>query len=157
VLTIATAEAAWATCSIERQLVDLDAIPMRCSHSQLERLDRVLSQRIAFRQSLDLPLARKVLAERQCPSADELRAFFGAWKQLRRAGSGYTAKRYCLTPPAAYGIRFPHPDKPLDDAAAAHLAADIERMETVVIPTLLSKRAVAVAAMGGDPTPASHR
>jgi hypothetical protein len=80
-----------------------------------------------------------VLRERKCPSAEEFEAFFAAWKQLPGTGFRYTAKKYCLTQPTFYGIRFPFPDKPLDDIAAAELSADIDTLENAVIPALASK------------------
>lgn len=51
------------------------------------------------------------------------------------------AKRYCLAAPTVYSIRFPAPDKPLDDTEAARLDHDIAQLENVVIPGLTSKRA----------------
>ena len=76
------------------------------------------------------------------PEPDEYEAFFDAWKQLPGTGSGYTVKKYCATTPTYYLVRFPSPEKPLDDDAATRLSEDIERLETVVIPALMSKRAV---------------
>jgi hypothetical protein len=64
---------------------------------------------------------------------------------LPGTGSIYTAKRYCQTTPTVYGIRFPDPDKPLDDAAASRLGADIDRLQNEVIPALASKRAEVAA------------
>jgi len=140
-LVLANAGAAWARCGVSHQLANLQASPTKCSAKQLVALQQVLANRLEFRESLDLPLARKVLQERKCPSTDDLRAFVDAWKQLPGTGFSYTAKRYCLAAPTVYSIRFPAPDRPLDDAVAAKLAADVDRLESVVIPALTSKRA----------------
>ena len=140
-LSLAAAKVGWATCSVDSQLVNLGDPPIKCSPSQLGRLDRVLSNRLQFRATLDLPLATKVLEERKCPSAEEFQAFFDAWRRLPRTGFTYTAKRYCMTTPTFYGIRFAYPDKPLDDAAASRLAVDIDRLRSEVIPALASKGA----------------
>ena len=138
-LTVLTAEGAWAACSTGGQLARLDATPAKCSVRQLARLDEVLSNRLEFRAVLDLPLATTVLRERKCPSVDEFEAFFTAWKRLPRSGLDYTVKRYCLTRPTFYGIRFPLPDKPLDNTAAVKLSADIDRLQSGAIPALASK------------------
>jgi hypothetical protein len=139
-LTLATAGGAWARCGTERQLAHLETKPIKCSPGQLVALQRVLGNRLQFRESLDLPLAQKVLEERKCPSVEEYQAFFDAWKQLPGTGVVYTAKKYCQTTPTFYLIRFTAPDKPLDDAAAAKLGDDIERLQNLVIPALESKR-----------------
>jgi hypothetical protein len=47
-----------------------------------------------------------------------------------------------VTEPTFYLIRFPSPDKPLDDAAGASLSAAIDRLRNSVIPALASKEAV---------------
>ena len=138
-LTLAPASGAWARCGMERQLAHPEAAPSRCSQGQLAALERVLSYRLQFRESLDLPLARKVLDERKCPSADEFVAFFDAWKQLPGTGSVYTVKKYCATTPTYYLVQFPFPDKPLDEDAATKLSQDIDRLQNVVIPSLASK------------------
>ena len=140
-LVLATASAAWARCGVSHQLANLEARPTKCSSKQLVALQHALANRLEFRESLDLPLAKKVLQERKCPSTDDLRAFVDAWKQLPGTGFSYTAKRFCLAAPTVYSIRFPSPDKPLDDATAAKLASDIDRLESEVIPALTSKRA----------------
>ena len=136
---VLAAEPAWAACSTWVQLARLGASPAKCTEGQLGTLDKVLSNRLQFRAVLDLPLATQVLRERKCPSAEEFEAFFAAWKQLPGTGVRYTAKKYCLTQPTVYGIRFPFPDKPLDDIAAAELSADIDTLENAVIPALASK------------------
>jgi hypothetical protein len=136
-----TADGAWAACSTGGQLIRLDADPVTCSERQLTRLDNILSNRLEFRAVLDLPLATAVLRERRCPTAEEFGAFFEAWKRLPGTGVTYTAKRYCQTRPTFYGIRFSLPDKPLDDAAAAKLAADVSALESETIPALASKLA----------------
>ena len=138
-LTLAPASGAWARCGMERQLAHPEAAPSRCSQGQLAALERVLSYRLQFRESLDLPLARKVLDERKCPRADEFEAFFDAWKQLPGTGSDYTVKKYCATTPTYYLVQFPFPDKPLDEDAATKLSQDIDRLQNVVIPALASK------------------
>ena len=138
-LTLAPASGAWARCGMERQLAHPEAAPSRCSQGQLAALERVLSYRLQFRESLDLPLARKVLDERKCPSADEFAAFFDAWKQLPGTGSVYTVKKYCATTPTYYLVQFPFPEKPLDEDAATKLSDDIDRLQNVVIPALASK------------------
>src|SRR5262245_11852294 len=140
-LNLAVARVGWATCSVDSQLTNLGGSPSKCTPSQLDRLERVLNNRLQFRAALDLPLATKVLEERKCPSAGEFQAFFDAWRQLPRTGFTYTAKRYCMTTPTFYGIRFAYPDKPLDDAAASRLAVDLDRLKNEVIPALASKRA----------------
>ncbi len=137
-LALATADAGWARCGVSHQLASLEASPSKCTPEQLLSLRTVLSNRLQFRESLDLPLARKVLEERQCPSEEELGAFLDAWKQLPGTGVVYTVKRYCLTTPT-YLIRFPAPGRPLDDVAATKLADDIDRLQNVVIPALASK------------------
>lgn len=139
-LTLATAGGAGARCGMAHQLAHLDTMPTKCSPGQLVALQRVLSNRLQFRESLDLPLARKVLEERKCPSVEEYQAFFDAWKRLPETGFTYTARKYCQTTPTFYLIQFPSPDKPLDDAAAVKLGDDIDRLENVVIPALESKR-----------------
>ena len=134
-------EPAWAACSTGGQLARLGASPAKCTEGQLGTLDTVLSNQLQFRAFLDLPLATTVLRERKCPSAAEFEAFFAAWKQLPRTGVRYTVKRYCLTPPTFYLVRFPSPDKPLDETAAARLSADITTLENQVIPALSAKLA----------------
>jgi len=124
---------------MERQLAHLEAAPSKCSQGQLVALERVLSNRLQFHESLDLPLARKVLDERKCPGADEFVAFFDAWKQLPGTGSVYTVKKFCATTPTFYLVQFPFPDKPLDEDAATKLSEDIDRLQNVVIPALQSK------------------
>ena len=136
-LTLAPASGAWARCGMERQLAHPEAAPSRCSQGQLAALERVLSYRLQFRESLDLPLARKVLDERKCPSADEFVAFFDAWKQLPGTGSVYTVKKYCATTPTYYLVQFPFPEKPLDEDAATKLSEGIDRLQDVVIPALV--------------------
>ena len=116
-LTLASASGAWARCGMERQLAHPDAAPSKCSQGQLVALERVLSNRLQFHESLDLPLARKVLDERKCPGADEFVAFFDAWRQLPGTGSVYTVRRFCATTPTFYLVQFPFPDKPLDEDA----------------------------------------
>jgi len=138
---VLAAEPAWAACSTGGQLARLDASPAKCTEGQLGTLDTVLSNQLQFRAFLDLPLATTVLRERKCPSAAEFEAFFAAWKQLPRTGVRYTVKRYCLTPPTFYLVRFPSPDKPLDETAAARLSADITTLENQVIPALSAKLA----------------
>jgi hypothetical protein len=140
-LTVLTAEGAWAACSTGGQLARLDAAPEKCSVRQLARLDEVLGNRLEFRAVLDLPLATRALRERKCPSVEEFEAFYAAWKQLPGTGVNYTVKRYCLTKPTFYGTRFPFPDKPLDDTAAVKLSADIDRLQSEAIPALASKLA----------------
>jgi hypothetical protein len=140
ILTVLAAEGAWAACSIGGQLSRLDASPVKCTQRQLDRLDKVLSNRLQFREVLDLPLATEVLREGKCPSAEEFKAFFDGWKQLPGTGFNYTVRRYCLTKPTYYGIRFPWPDKPLDDTAASRLSADIDVLQNELIPALSSKR-----------------
>ena len=139
-LALAPASGAWAGCGMVRQLAHLEAAPGKCSQAQLVALEKVLSNRLQFRESLDLPLARKVLDERKCPSADEFVAFFDAWKQLSGTGSVYTVKKYCATTPTFYLVQFPSPGKPLDEDAAIKLGQDIDRLQNVVIPALGSKR-----------------
>jgi hypothetical protein len=138
-LTLAPATGAWARCGMVRQLAHPEAAPSKCSQGQLVALERTLSNRVQFRESLDLPLARKVLDERKCPSADEFAAFFDAWKQLPGTGSVYTVRKYCATTPTFYLVQFPSPEKPLDDDAATKLGEDIDRLQNVVIPALQSK------------------
>ena len=138
-LTLALASGAWARCGMARQLAHLEVAPGKCSQEQLVALERVLSYRLQFRESLDLPLARKVLDERKCPGADEFEAFFDAWKQLPGTGSDYTVKKYCATTPTYYLVQFPFPEKPLDEDAATKLSDDIDRLQNVVIPALASK------------------
>ena len=140
ILTVLAAEGAWAACSIGGQLSRRDASPVKCTRKQLDRLDKVLSNRLQFREVLDLPLATEVLREGKCPSAEEFKAFFDGWKQLPGTGFNYTVRRYCLTKPTYYGIRFPWPDKPLDDTAASRLSADIDVLQNELIPALSSKR-----------------
>jgi len=140
-LTVLTAESAWAACSTGGQLIRLGADPVTCSDRQLTRLDKVLSNRLEFRATLDLPLASAVLRERKCPSTEEFDAFFEAWKQLPGTGVTYTVKRYCLTRPTFYGVRLPFPDKPLSDQAAAKLSSDVEALQSDAIPALASKLA----------------
>jgi hypothetical protein len=141
-LALATAGVAAATCNIAQQLSNLQEAPTRCSQSQLGRLEKVLVDRLRFREDLDLPLATRVLQERKCPSADEFKAFFDAWRELPRTGITFTVQQYCLTEPTFYMIRFPSPDKPLDDAAAASLSVAIDRLRNSLIPALASKEAV---------------
>jgi hypothetical protein len=150
-LALAAPGISWARCSIERQASNLEMATTRCSQRQLDALQTVLSNRLQFRESLDLPLAEKVLEERKCPSAEEFRVFFAAWKQLERAGFTYTVKKYCLAPPTFYHLRPPDPDKPLDDAAVSSLAADIERLQNAVIPALASKSAEVNGRLGSVP------
>jgi hypothetical protein len=138
---VLAAEPAWAACSTGGQLARLGASPAHCTQGQLGTLDKALSDKLQFRAVLDLPLATQVLRERKCPSAEEFEAFFAAWKQLPGTGFRYTVKKYCLTQSTVYGIRFPFPDKPLDDVAAAELSADIDTLENAVIPALASKLA----------------
>jgi hypothetical protein len=138
-LALAPASGAWARCGMVRQLAHPEAAPSKCSQGQLVALERTLSNRVQFRESLDLPLARKVLDERKCPSADEFAAFFDAWKQLPGTGSVYTVRKYCATTPTFYLVQFPSPEKPLDDDAATKLGEDIDRLQNVVIPALQSK------------------
>jgi len=140
-LTVFAAESAWAACSPGGQLAGLHADPAKCSERQLARLDEVLGNRLEFRAVLDLPLATTVLRQRKCPSAEEFEAFVAAWGRLPGTGVDYTVKRYCLTKPTFYRIRFPMPDKPLDDAAAIKLSADIDKLQSEVIPALASKLA----------------
>jgi len=141
VLAVLTAEGAWAACSTGGQLARLDADPARCSERQLARLDEVLGNRLEFRAVLDLPLATLVLRQRKCPTAEEFETFVAAWKRLPGTGVNYTVKRYCLTKPTFYGIRFPLPDKPLDETAAIKLSADIDALQSETIPALASKLA----------------
>ena len=138
-LTLALASGASARCGMERQLAHLEAAPSKCSQGQLVALESRLSNRLQFRETLDLPLARKVLDERKCPGADEFVAFFDAWKQLPGTGSVYTVKKYCATTPTYYRVQFPFPEKPLDEDAATKLSDDIDRLQNVVIPALASK------------------
>ena len=140
-LTISTGERAWAACSTGGQLVRLGTSPVKCTELQLTMLDTVLNNRLEFRAVLDLPLATQVLRERKCPTAEEFEAFFAAWKRLPRTGVNYTVERYCLTDPTFYRIRFPVPDKPLDDTAVLKLSADVAALESQVIPALASKLA----------------
>ena len=107
---VLAAEPAWAACSTRGQLARLDASPARCTEGQLGTLDKVLSNRLQFRAVLDLPLATQVLRERKCPTAAEFEDFVAAWNTLPGTGVKYTVKRYCLTKPTFYGIRFPFPD-----------------------------------------------
>ena len=150
-LALATPGISWARCSIERQTSNLEMAATRCTPQQLDALQQVLSNRLQFRLSLDLPLAEKVLEERKCPSAEEFTAFFDAWRQLERPGFTYTVKRYCLAPPTFYGLRVPSPDKPLDDAAASRLGSDIEQLQHAVIPALASKFAEVNGRLGSVP------
>jgi hypothetical protein len=140
-LTVLSAQNVWAACSTRHQLARLDASPGQCSGRQLARLDNVLSNRLQFRAVLDLPLARQVLRERKCPTVEDFETFVAAWNRLPGTGVSYTAKRYCLTEPTVYGIRFPFPDKRLDDTAAARLSADIDALQNELIPALASKLA----------------
>jgi hypothetical protein len=140
-LTVVTAEGVWAACSTSGQLARLDAAPAKCSVRQLARLDEILSNRLEFRAVLDLSLATTVLRERKCPTVEEFEAFYAAWKRLPGTGVNYTVKRYCLTKPTFYGIRFPSPDRPLDETAAVNLSADIDRLQSEAIPALASKLA----------------
>src|SRR5262249_17251233 len=98
-LVLATASAAWARCGVSHHLADLEARPRKCGRKPLVALQPALANRLEFRESLDLPLAKKVLQERKCPSTDDLRAFVDAWKQLPGTGFSYTAKRFCLAAP----------------------------------------------------------
>ena len=141
ILTVLAAEGAWAACSTGGQLIRIDASPAKCTERQLGTLDAMLSHRLQFRAFLDLPLATQVLRERKCPTAEEFEAFFAAWKRLPGTGVNYTVKRYCLTEPTVYRIRFPFPDKPLDDTALVKLSADVAALESEVIPALASKLA----------------
>ena len=140
-LTVLAAEGAWAACSPGGQLARLDADPARCSERQLARLDEVLANRLEFRAVLDLPLAATVLRQRKCPSAEEFEAFFAAWRRLPATGVKYTVQRYCLSTPTFYRIRFPVPDKPLEDTASVELRADIDKLQSEMIPALASKLA----------------
>jgi hypothetical protein len=141
ILTLLAARGAWAACNIGSQLSRLDASAAKCTQRQLHRLDTILSNRLQFRESLDLPLATKAVRERKCPSADEFEAFIDEWKRLPGTGFNYAVKRYCLTPPTYYGIRFLWPDKPLDDTAATRLSTDIDALRNDMIPALTSKHA----------------
>ena len=141
ILTVLAAEGAWAACSTGGQLIRIDASPAKCTERQLGTLDAMLSHRLQFRAFLDLPLATQVLRERKCPTAEEFEAFFAAWHGLPGTGVSYTVKRYCLTEPTFYRIRFPFPDKPLDDTALVKLSADVAALESEVIPALASKLA----------------
>ena len=141
ILTVLAAEGAWAACSTGGQLIRIDASPAKCTERQLGTLDAMLSQRLQFRAFLDLPLATQVLRERKCPTAEEFEAFFAAWHGLPGTGVNYTVKRYCLTEPTFYRIRFPVPDKSLDDTALVKLSADVAALESEVIPALASKLA----------------
>ena len=136
---VLAAEPAWAACSTGGQLARLGASPAKCTEGQLGTLDKVLSNRLQFRAVLDLPLATRVLRERKCPSAEEFAAFVAAWNRLPGTGVSYTAKKYCLTDPTVYGLRFPFPDKPLDDAAVVKLSTDVGKLQSEVIPALASK------------------
>jgi hypothetical protein len=138
-LVVATTGVARGACNVAHELSRLAAAPAGCTQAQLHRLRVVLGNRVAFRETLDLPLAQAVLEERTCPSVDELRAFFDAWRALDRTGHAYTIKRYCSTPQTYYGLRFPYPDKPLDDAEVAALAADIDALEHRLVPALVTK------------------
>ena len=138
-LTISTGQRAWAACSTGGQLARLGTSPIKCTERQLTMLDKVLNNRLEFRAVLDLPLATQVLRERKCPTAEEFEAFFAARKRLPGTGVTYTIKRYCLTDSTFYRIRFPFPDKPLDDTALGRLSADLASLETEVIPALASK------------------
>jgi hypothetical protein len=140
-LIVSTAEGAWAACSTGGQLARRDVSPAKCSVRQLARLDQVLSNRLEFRAVVDLSLATTVLRERKCPSIEEFEAFFTAWKRLPRTGVSYTVERYCVSKPTFYGIRFPLPDKPLDNTAAVKLSADIDALQNEMIPALASKLA----------------
>jgi len=140
-LTVLTAEGAWGACSTGGQLARLSASPAKCTDRQLTTLDKVLSNRLEFRAVLDLPLATQVLRERKCPTAAEFEDFVAAWNRLPGTGVNYTVKRYCLTKPTFYGIRFPFPDKPLDDTAAVKLSVDIDALQSKLIPALASKLA----------------
>src|SRR5262249_9023475 len=60
VLSVAVAKVGWATCSVDSQLTNLAEAPTQCSPSQLGRLERVLNNRLQFRETLDLPLATKI-------------------------------------------------------------------------------------------------
>lgn len=59
----------------------------------------------------------------------------GVEKRPRR----FTIQRYCSTTQTYYGLRFPYPDKPLDDAEVAALAADIDALEHRLVPALVTK------------------
>ena len=138
-LVVATGGVSRAACNVAHELARLTAAPAGCTQSQLHRLQVVLERRVAFRETLDLPLAQTVLEQRTCPSVDEFRAFFDVWRALDRTGHAYTIKRYCSTPQTYYGLRFPYPDKPLDDTEVAALAADIDTLEHRLVPALVTK------------------
>jgi hypothetical protein len=99
----------------------------------------MLSNRLQFRESLDLPLARKVLDERKCPPRTR------SWPSSMPGGSYRGRARTtpsgsdCATTPSYYLVQFPFPEKPLDDDAATKLSEDIDRLQNVVIPALQSK------------------
>ena len=141
-LVVATAGVSHAACNVADELARLGTAPAGCTQFQLHRLQVVLERRVAFRETLDLPLARTVLAQHTCPDADAFRAFFDAWRALDRSGHTYTIKRYCSTPVTFYGVRFPYPDKPLDGAEVAALAGDVDTLEHRLVPALVTKRAV---------------
>ena len=150
-LAVSVAEGAWATCRVGGQLSRLGTSPATCTQWQLDKLDTVLSNRLQFRASLDLPLAVTVLRERKCPSLEELQAFRDAWRRLPGTGFRYTAKRYCLTRPTYYGFQFPWPDKPLDDTAAARLGAEIDKLRDELIPALEAKRSAVKTLVQASP------
>jgi hypothetical protein len=140
-LVVATGRVSYGACNVAHELARLTAAPAACTQSQLHRLQAVLERRVAFRETLDLPLAQTVLEQRTCPGVDAFRAFFDAWRALDRTGHAYTIKRFCSTPQTFYGLRFPYPDKPLDDADVAALAADIDTLEHRLVPALATKSA----------------
>jgi hypothetical protein len=141
-LAVATGGVARGACNVAHELARLEAAPTGCTQPQLHRLQTVLEKRVAFRETLDLPLAQTVLAQRTCPGADAFRAFFDAWRALDRTGHTYTIKRYCSTPMTFYGLRFPYPAKPLDDAEAAALAGDVDALQHRLVPALVTKSSV---------------
>jgi len=140
-LVVATSSVSRAACNVAHELARLTATPAGCTQFQLHRLQAVLEKRVAFRETLDLPLAQTVLEQRTCPSPDAFREFFDAWRALDRTGHTYTIKRYCSTPQTFYGVTFPYPDKPLDDGEVAALAADIDTLEHRLVPALVTKSA----------------
>jgi hypothetical protein len=142
VLVVAATGVARGACNVTHELSRLTEAPTGCTRAQLHRLQVVLENRVAFRDALDLPLARAVLEQRTCPGVDEFRAFFDAWRALYRTGHAYTIQRYCSTPRAYYGARMPYPDRPLDDAQVAALAADVDTLEHSLVPALVTKSSV---------------
>jgi len=141
-VVVATGGVSRGACNVTHELAHLTAAPAGCTRSQLQRLQVMLQRRVAFRETLDLPLAQTVLAQRTCPGADAIRAFFDAWRALDRIGHTFTIKRYCSTPMTFYGLRFPYPDKPLDDAEVAALAGDVDALQHRLVPALVTKSSV---------------